>query len=638
MCGIAGLIDPRLVGNELELLRLGEGMANAMVHRGPDAGGVWVDAASGLALSHRRLSILDLTAAGAQPMQSADGRWVVSYNGEIYNAEDMRRHPALATINWRGHSDTEVMLESVARRGLKTTLAELNGMYAIALWDRRESVLHLVRDRIGIKPLTFACIGHRIAFGSELKALRPAFLETPQIDPRALASFLRFGYVPAPHAIFRGVEKVMPGEMVSFDGGGRITRARYWRLDDAVAAGRLAQLEVSDSEAVDQLATLLADAVKRQMISDVSLGAFLSGGVDSSAVAALMIAAGKGTVRTFSIGFGDFGFDESAHAAAVAKHLGTTHTELVITAADALGVVPQLAEMYDEPFADSSQIPTHLVSKLTRAHVTVALSGDGGDELFGGYNRYLVAARDWRRIVAIPPAIRRLIAGVLGQVPPGLVDGIARAVPRGFLPAQPGDKLAKLASVLPLDANGLYRRLVSQVPEPMDHLSAPEYDADSGQLIPDLDILDRMRFTDTMTYLPDDIMQKVDRASMAVSLEARPPLLDHRVVEFAWRLPRRFLVRNGETKWILRRVLDRFVPPRLIDRPKMGFGIPLADWLRGPLRCWAEDLLEPARYGGGLLEPAPARELWRQHLTCRRNHAYQLWTLLMFESWRRRWM
>ncbi|ALK08404.1 asparagine synthase (glutamine-hydrolyzing) [Blastochloris viridis] len=634
MCGIAGLIDPRLAGNAPALARSATAMADAIVHRGPDDGGCWVDAGAGAALSHRRLAIVDLTAAGAQPMVSTDGRWVVSYNGEIYNAGDLRRHPALNGVDWRGHSDTEAIIESVARRSLDATVADLNGMFALALWDRRERRLHLVRDRLGIKPLFFAASGTRLAFGSELKALR-ALDGTPRtIDPRAVASFLRFGYVPAPHAIFHGVEKLLPGEIVSFAADGGITRRRYWRLDEVAAAGRADPLEVGDAEAVELLAALLGDAVGRQMMADVPLGAFLSGGIDSSTVAALMVAAAKGPVRTFSIGFPDFGFDEAVHAAAVARHLGTRHTELVVTAADALAVVPRLAEMYDEPFADSSQIPTHLVAKLTRGHVTVALSGDGGDELFAGYNRHLLAARDWPRLAHIPAPLRRAAARALGAMPAAAIDRAARALPRRLVPAQPGEKLTKLASVLALDPAALYQRLVSQVPDPTRHLGAAEYPPGLGEPPAGLDLLDAMRFSDTETYLPDDILQKVDRASMAVALEARPPLLDHRVVEFAWRLPRRFLVRGGETKWILRRVLDRFVPPALIDRPKMGFAIPLADWLRGPLRDWAGDLLDA---DSGVLDPAPARALWREHLGGSRNHASQLWTLIMFEAWRRRW-
>ncbi|WBU31259.1 asparagine synthase (glutamine-hydrolyzing) [Rhodopseudomonas palustris] len=637
MCGIAGLLDQRLAGNERELSRTALAMADRIAYRGPDASGAWVDVAAGLALSHRRLSIIDLTTAGAQPMISADGRWVVSYNGEVYNAADIRHNLASAGIRWRGHSDTEVVLESVAHRGLAVTLSELNGMYALALWDRRERVLHLARDRLGIKPLFLSVLDGRVSFGSELKALRAAQTKPARIDPRAVACFLRLGYIPAPYSIFSGFEKVLPGGLISIGADGCVSRSRYWKLEDAVSAGRGAPAVLSDAEAIAQLSELLADAVKRQMISDVALGAFLSGGVDSSTVTALMVATGGEKVRSFTVGFRDFSFDESAQASAVARHLGTTHTELIMTAADALAVVPKLSFIYDEPFADSSQIPTYLVSRLTRNHVSVALSGDGGDELFAGYNRHLLGARYGSHIDRIPRAARRIIAGLLETVPHGLIDKAARILPRGSVPARPSELIAKLASILPLNSDELYNRLVSQIVTPALHLSSPEYMSEFGQPSSSLDLLDRMRFSDTVTYLPDDILQKVDRASMAVSLEARPPFLDHRVVEFAWRLPRHFLIRDGETKWILRRVLDRLVPPHLTERPKMGFSIPLAEWLRGPLRDWADDLLSQSQYGGGLLNPVPAQVLWKEHLARKSNNAYQLWTLLMFESWRRQW-
>lgn len=639
MCGIAGLFCPSSVEGNTVLERQAVAMSDAIAHRGPDGSGLWSDPAAGLALAHRRLAIVDLTPSGAQPMLSANGRWVISYNGEIYNADDLRRLPELAGVAWRGTSDTEVILESVAQRGLDRTLADINGMFAIALWDRESRTLHLVRDRMGIKPLFYVAEGAGVHFASELKSFFASGEGKFDIDPSSVASFLRFGYVPAPWSILRGVAKLMPGEVVSFDERGEKTQRLYWSMREVAAEGLAKPLDLSDVEAETQLHELLADAVARQMISDVPLGAFLSGGIDSSLVSAMMVAANRGPVRTFSIGFPDFGFDESPHAAAVARHLGTKHTELVINGRDALDVVPQLADMYDEPFADSSQIPTHLVSKLTRAHVTVALSGDGGDELFGGYNRYLLAQKLWGRLAWMPRAVRQLAACAIRLTPDGALDTVGRIAPRDVLPGQFADKMKKFADILPLDADGIYLRLVSQYADPRELTSGlaehplPFRDGD----LSDASLLRQMQLRDTITYLPDDILQKVDRASMAVALEARPPLLDHRVVTFAWQLPDRFRVRDGETKWLLRRVLDRHVPRDLIDRPKMGFGVPLADWLRGPLRDWAEDLLNDKNLSTQFLDARKIGALWREHQSGRRNWAYALWNVLMFESWRRRW-
>ncbi|HET7847662.1 MAG TPA: asparagine synthase (glutamine-hydrolyzing) [Pseudolabrys sp.] len=634
MCGIAGLID----WERGDICRRVKAMIDAIAYRGPDGADVWSDAEAGIALGHRRLAIVDLTPTGAQPMASADGRWVISYNGEVYNAEAIAVRPEMTGLVRRGTSDTEIIVESVARRGLDATLADLNGMFAIALWDRATRTLHLVRDRLGIKPLFYATGPQGIAFASELKSFGAAGFAFP-LDQSSVASFLRFGYVPAPLTIYRGVVKVMPGEIVSFAPDRTARRRIYWSLESIAAGGLEHPFTGSDSDAIDALDALLTDAVAANMISDVPLGAFLSGGIDSSTVVALMVAAKRGPVRTFSIGFPDFGYDESPHARAVAAHLGTVHEELTVTAADALSVVPRLAEMYDEPFADSSQIPTYAISKMTRARVTVALSGDGGDELFAGYNRYVLADGRLAKLARLPVPLRRGAAVALQTVPDGVADLLARLVPSRLRPAQPADKLKKLAEVLRLDGDAVYLRLVSQCPDPAalthglaEHPVAMHWPAGGRG-----GALERMQLFDMATYLPDDILQKVDRASMAVSLEVRPPLLDHRVVEFAWALPPHMRIRGGETKWLLRRVLDRHVPRALIDRPKMGFGIPLAAWLRGPLRDWAENLLDPQHLGGGMLDTNAVRTMWSEHVDGRRNWAYALWTVLMFEAWRRRW-
>ncbi len=644
MCGIAGLLDRRFVDRADDLQRMASAMGASLAHRGPDGEGTFIDPACGLAFSHRRLAIVDLTATGAQPMTSACGRFVICYNGEVYNAEELRASPDLVNVRWRGHSDTEVILELAARRGFDEAVATLNGMFAIAFWDRRDRVLHLARDRLGIKPLFYRLGPEGICFGSELKALIAADKQHLEIDPASVASFLRFSYVPAPHTIFRDVHKLRPSEIarISFAGLGStaVERHLYWDLAEVARNGAASPLDLSDAEAEAQLSHLLADAVKRQMMGDVPLGAFLSGGIDSSTVAALMVAARQGPVRTFSIGFDELGYDESPYAAAVARHLGTDHTELKARPADALALVPQLADFYDEPFADSSQIPTMLVSKLTRAHVTVALSGDGGDELFGGYNRYLLAEQLVGKLRALPVPLRKGAAAALRSLPVPLVNEIGAVMPGWMRFAQAGDKARKLADVLPLDEDGIYRRLVSQNPDAARLTPSVREHADIAWNSPQVQalptLLEKMQYLDTATYLPDDILQKVDRASMAVSLEARPPLLDHRVVEFAWRLPRRFKIRDGETKWLLRRVLDRHVPRTLIDRPKMGFGIPLAEWLRGPLREWADDLLAPAHLSTPLLDAKAVQNLWKEHLGPR-NHAYALWNILMLEAWQRRW-
>lgn len=643
MCGLTGFFDTGSLRSRDERSRILAAMTESMAHRGPDAQGLWCSDDGVVGLGHRRLSIIDLSAAGAQPMASADGRFTVVYNGEGYNAEEMKRDLEAKGHRFRGHSDTEVLCEGFSAWGVEGCVRRFNGMFAIAVWDGVERRLWLARDRLGIKPLHWAKFGNLVLFGSELKSLRAYPGWQPEVDRDAVAAFLRHNYVPAPYTVYRGVRKLEPGHLLTVGENGDIRDVPYWNAHEVAMAGMAARVDIGETEAIDELESLLADAVHRQMVSDVPLGAFLSGGIDSSTVAALMRTKAGATVRTFSIGFDESGYDESAHAAAVAKHLGTDHTELTLRPDEALALVPGLAEYYDEPFADSSQLPTLLLSRLTRQHVTVALSGDGGDELFAGYNRYFWSRRLDKGIGWIPPALRRMGGRALTTLSPSAWDGIAALVPSRLRPPQVGDKVHKLAEVLALDETALYRRLISHWRDPESLVAGsreprgPVWDL---SLLGDFpQAIDRMQYLDTVTYLPDDILTKVDRASMAVSLEARVPLLDHRVVEFAWKLPLSLKVRDGGGKWILKQVLFRHVPRELVERPKMGFGVPIVDWLRGPLREWAEDLLdERGLAAGGLVDPAPVRALWAEHLSGRRNWQYLLWDVLMLEEWRRRWL
>jgi asparagine synthase (glutamine-hydrolysing) len=591
---------------------------------------------------HRRLSIIDLSAAGHQPMLSADGRYVISYNGEVYSFRPIADELAARGHKFRGHSDTEVILESFAVNGIEATLKRMIGMFAIALWDRRDRTLTLMRDRLGIKPLYWAKFGNTFLFGSELKALRAHPGWTPRIDQSAVAAFMRHNYIPAPRTIYEGVHKLEPGTVLTLPWRSEPNISRFWDARSIARDGSHNPVEGSDAELTEQLESLLKDAVSRRMIADVPLGAFLSGGVDSSTVVALMQAAKSGTVKSFSIGFDIEGYNEAPHAAAVARHLQTDHTELTVTSKEALDVIPRLADFYDEPFADSSQIPTYLVSAMTRKYVTVALSGDGGDELFAGYNRYQLTQRFWRSLSLMPRAVRKGAAAALTAVRPDRWTQILSALPSRLRPPQAGDKVHKAAAVLRLDsADAVYRRLVShwEPSEIMPQVAEPRSILDDATVAKDFpDLLERMQFLDLVTYLPDDILTKVDRASMAVALEARVPLIDHRVVEFAWRLPENVKVRNGTSKWLLRQVLNRHVPSELIERPKMGFGIPLGEWLRGPLRDWAETLLNEQRLRqAGLLDAGMVRRYWADHLDGRRNWQYLIWDVLMLEAWRERW-
>lgn len=653
MCGVVGVLNYR----ESEPNRLVSEMIGAIRYRGPDDSGVWCDERVGVGLGHARLSILDLSPEGHQPMLSSSGRYVLSYNGEVYNFAELRSELEIAGAKFRGHSDTEVMLAAFEEWGIESAVRRFVGMFAFALWDRERRVLTLVRDRIGIKPLYFGWAGKTFLFGSELKALRAHKGFHAEIDRGALASFMRVGYVPAPLSIYKHVYKLSAGcvltvgerELEAAEGFSPDPDARhaawrpvrYWSAKERVEAGCASPFKGSEAEAVEQLDGLLRNAVGLRMIADVPLGAFLSGGIDSSLVVALMQAQSNRPIRTFTVGFHEAEYNEAIHARKVAEHVGTDHTELYVSPEQARAVIPRLPAMYDEPFADSSQIPTFLVSELARRHVTVALSGDGGDELFAGYNRYFWGRRLWRYLDLVPPSIRRGLAGGITSLSPAAWANFFERFGR-FLPvvAKPGDKLHKLAALLALpDPDTMYLGMISLWKDPAEIVVqgveplTPVTDRANWATLQDFTM--RMMYLDLITYLPDDILTKVDRASMAVGLEARVPLLDHRVVEFAWRLPLSFKIRQeGEGKWLLRRVLDRYVPRQLIERPKMGFGVPLDSWLRGPLREWAEELLDEQRLRReGYLHPAPIREKWAEHLSGKRNWQYPLWNVLMFQAW-----
>lgn len=661
MCGLTGVLVPAAGVATETLHRVAIDMAARVAHRGPDGDGVWAE--EGIALGHRRLAIIDLSDAGAQPMHSACGRWVIAYNGEIYNHLHLRREleAAGAAPVWRGHSDTETLLAAMAHWGLDEALRKSAGMFALALWDRRERRLSLARDRMGEKPLYWGWAGSALVFGSELKALaaHPDF--RGGICRGALAQYLRFAYVPAPRSIHPGIYKLEPGTVVEVGHAmptappaeplrpgqrhGSIAVRRYWFLNEVIEAG--ARNPITDErEAVAQLEGTLSGAVQRQMISDVPLGVFLSGGVDSSTIAALMQAQSDRPVRTFTVGFDEAAFDESAHAAAVAQHLGTAHVALRVTDEETRAVIPGLPGLYDEPFADSSQIPTHLVCRAARMHVTVALSGDGGDELFGGYNRYLWVPRIRRRLGVLPQPVRRALGWAMAAVPLRMWDGIGAlhgAVrPRGRGVARLGDKAHRLAERMRSagSPDALYRALVSEWLPASGVLAGDAFEPAS--LLDDPlpasgvdDAVARMMVQDMRTYLPDDILCKVDRAAMGVSLETRVPFLDPEVIALAARLPLDMKIRDGAGKWALRQVLYRHVPRALIDRPKAGFGIPVGRWLRGPLRAWAEGLLAEDRLAAdGLLNPAPIRKAWAEHLSGRRDWTQRLWIILMLQAWR----
>jgi asparagine synthase (glutamine-hydrolysing) len=651
MCGIAGYLGHG-VWQGGEHARAGLNlMASAITSRGPDDSGLWFDDMHTVGLAHRRLSIVDLSPAGHQPMQTASGRYVVVYNGEIYNHEELRRELDAAghAPSWRGHSDTETILAGFDAWGIEPTLHRCVGMFAFALWDRQERTLTLARDRLGEKPLYYGWQGEgraaSLVFGSELKALKQHPQFRGVINRDAITLLMRHNYIPAPYSIYRDIFKLPPGCLLTVNldaGGDRPSPRQYWSLPQVAETGRRNLHQGNPQQIVDELDGLLKQVIGQQMVADVPLGAFLSGGVDSSTVVALMQSQASRPVKTFTIGFDEYGYDEAVHAREVAAHLGTDHTELYVRPEEAMAVIPQLPLIYDEPFSDSSQIPTLLVSKLAREHVTVSLSGDGGDEVFCGYTRYTVAASAWNKLSTIPRPIRSMGAAGIRTISPSSWDRLARAIPgvsQRVGAGRFGDKLHKAAGVLASPSiDALYMGLISHWDAPSDLvLGASEPPTQLTGLAPSLESLtpvERMMALDMVSYLPDDILTKVDRAAMSVSLETRVPFLDHRLMQFAWGLPQDVKLRDGVGKWALKQVLYKYVPRTLIDRPKMGFGVPLDKWLRGPLKEWAEALLDEERLRReGYFDSSIVQQKWREHLTGQRNWAYHLWDVLMFQAW-----
>lgn len=647
MCGIAGFLSKNSDRAGEEVQHLLRKMGTAILHRGPDDAGEWWDVDAGIGFSHRRLSVLDLTPSGHQPMTAAGGRFVIVFNGEIYNHLCLRDwlEKEGRDISWRGHSDTETLLAGFETWGVRETVRRAVGMFAFALWDRQERVLTLGRDRVGEKPLYYGWQGKSFLFASELKALRahPSF--AGGVNRGALSLFLRHNYIPAPHSIHPNIYKLPPGSLLTVS----LRRPEpevevFWSGIEIASEAQQRPFQGGASEVIDSLDTVLRDAIANQMVADVPIGAFLSGGVDSSAVVALMQVQSSRPVKTFSIGFNEVGYNEAKYAKAVANHLGTDHTELYVTPSEAMNVIPRLPILYDEPFSDSSQIPTFLVSELARKHVTVSLSGDAGDELFCGYNRYLLAERLWGKYKMLPPVVRSGLATALTSVAPDtwnkLLSLFFGLLPSRFSHANGGDKLHKLASVLDAKSlSELYIRLISHWSDPAINVLGKSAEpltllTQPSLLLDGLGDVQRMMALDLVTYLPDDNLVKVDRSAMGCSLESRVPFLDHRVVEFAWSLPLQYKLRGGVTKWALREVLYRYVPRQLIERPKMGFGVPIDSWLRGPLREWADSLIEESRLRKeGFFDSVPIRQKWAEHLSGKRNWQYHLWDVLMFQAW-----
>lgn len=641
MCGIVGFVN----SNERFDDRLVYEMASAIAHRGPDDSGSWSEKERGVHLAHRRLSIIDLSPSGRQPMESNCGRYVIVYNGEIYNHLSLRKQlEEMRGRQWRGSSDTETLLEAISCWGFEKTLSCVNGMFAIAVWDKAKRNLFLARDRMGEKPLYYGFQKGSFLFGSELKALRRHPDWEGNVDRDALTAYLRYSYVPAPMSVYSGIHKLLPGHYVVVDpNGSRLLQQRtYWNVVGSDWMDEPNTESIDIEERLESLEFLLRDSVKIRMASDVPLGAFLSGGIDSSLVVAMMQSQSSNPVRTFTIGFHEEEFNEATHAKRVAAHLGTEHTELYMGIDDATRVIPSLCETWDEPFADSSQIPTFLVSRLAREHVTVSLSGDGGDELFFGYDRYLKAMQIEALRRRVPPGVRRIGSKLLSSCPIGPFALAGAAIGNAKLGSL-GDRMRKAGIILGARSEReVYQNLMSHSKDPSSLVlggkEAPSIFTNSDYWLDHMKYGEQISYIDTLSYLPDDILTKVDRASMAVSLEARVPLLDHRIVEFAHRLPMSAKYRYKRTKWILREILGRYVPNSLMDRPKKGFGVPIELWLKGPLRDWAEELLREERLRReGFFNPGQVRKIWIEYLSNRGRWHYHLWDILMFQSWREKW-
>lgn len=652
MCGLTGFLETTHYLTSSQKKSVTHNMLTALTHRGPDDQGLWIDPSAGIALGHCRLSIIDLSPQGHQPMHSACGRYVMVYNGEIYNYLEIRKElqDSGVTAGWHGDSDTEVILAAISHWGLEKAISQFTGMFAFALWDKKHQTLKLIRDRLGEKPLYYGWMNKTFLFGSELKSLRKHPSWQGEIDQNVLALFFRRSCIPAPYSIYKNIFKVLPGTFVSVaqkditkDTNSPLEPIYYWSAQEIVEAGANEPLDNTEEGIISQLDTHLRNSIKGQMIADVPLGAFLSGGVDSSTVVALMQAQSTQPVKTFTIGFEEDAYNEAHDAKAVAKHLGTDHTELYVSPREAMNIIPNLPSLYDEPFSDSSQIPTYLISKLARHHVTVSLSGDGGDELFGGYNRYLWGNRIWGKISGYSSSLRHVLNWGIKALSPKAWDSVFQfldpLVPKSVKQRNPGDKLHKLAGILmSKHPQEMYLRLASHWDTPKSIVPGSEEIStlltNSKRWANIQDFTSTMMSLDMICYLPDDILVKVDRASMGVGLETRTPFLDHRVVEYAWKIPMHMKIRNNQGKWVLKQVLYKYVPKELIERPKMGFAIPIDSWLKGPLRDWAEDLLSPDKLKNeGFLNPEPIRKVWQAHISGKENFQHHLWDVLMFQAW-----